>query len=89
MRAVRYHAPGHFQVAEVPTPPVGPRDVRIRVHQVGVCGTDLHLHHGSYIGVYPLIPGHEMVGEIDEVGAEVNRFHPGQRVTVNPTHSFT
>ena len=84
MRAVRYEAPGHFQVANVPTAPIGPSDVRIRVHQVGVCGTDLHLHDGSYMGVYPLIPGHEMIGEIDEVGANVARFHRGQRVTVNP-----
>ena len=84
MRAVRYTAPGHFQIVDVPTPPVGPLDVRIRVHQAGVCGTDLHLHDGSYIGVYPLIPGHEMIGEVDEVGGEVSRFRPGQRVTVNP-----
>jgi D-arabinitol dehydrogenase (NADP+) len=49
-----------------------------------VCGTDVHLHHGTYIGVYPLTPGHETVGEIDEVGSEVTRFSPGQSVTVNP-----
>ena len=82
MKAVRYDAPGSFQVADVPIPPVGPTEVRIKVHQVGVCGTDLHLHDGSYIGVYPLIPGHEMIGEIDEVGAEASRFRLGQRVTV-------
>lgn len=84
MRAVRYAAPGDFAVVDVPIPPVGPLDVRIRVHRAGVCGTDLHLHDGSYLGVYPLIPGHETIGEIDEVGAEVRRFRPGQRVTVNP-----
>ena len=84
MRAVRYEAPGDFAVTDVPMPPVGPLEVRIRIHQTGVCGTDVHLHHGTYIGVYPLTPGHETVGEIDEVGPEVTRFRPGQRVTVNP-----
>ena len=86
MKAVRYEAPGDFSVTDVPIPPVGPLDVRIRIHQSGVCGTDLHLHHGTYIGVYPLTPGHETIGEIDEVGADVTRFRPGQRVTVNPKH---
>jgi D-arabinitol dehydrogenase (NADP+) len=84
MRAVRYEAPGDFAVTDVPVPPVGPLEVRIRIHQTGVCGTDVHLHHGTYIGVYPLTPGHETVGEIDEVGPEVTRFRPGQWVTVNP-----
>jgi D-arabinitol dehydrogenase (NADP+) len=84
MRAVRYEVPGDFAVTDVPMPPVGPLDVRIRIHQTGVCGTDVHLHHGTYIGVYPLTPGHETVGEIDVVGKEVTRFSPGQWVTVNP-----
>ena len=81
---MRYEGPGDFAVTDVPMPPVGPLDVRIRIHQTGVCGTDVHLHHGTYIGVYPLTPGHETVGEIDEVGSEVMRFRPGQWVTVNP-----
>ena len=84
MKAVRYQAPGDFAVTDVPMPPVGPLDVLIKVHQSGVCGTDVHMHHGTYIGVYPLTPGHETIGEIEEVGTEVTRFQPGQRVTVNP-----
>jgi D-arabinitol dehydrogenase (NADP+) len=84
MKAVRYEAPGDFAVTDMPIPPVGPHDVRIKIQQSGLCGTDLHLHHGTYIGVYPLTPGHETIGEIDEVGAEVTRFRHGQWVTVNP-----
>ena len=84
MKAVRYQAPGDFAVTDVPMPPVGPLDVLIKVHQSGICGTDVHLHHGTYIGVYPLTPGHETIGEIEGVGTEVTRFQPGQRVTVNP-----
>jgi D-arabinitol dehydrogenase (NADP+) len=84
MKAVRYQEPGDFVVTDVPIPPVGPLDVRIKINQSGVCGTDVHLHHGTYIGVYPLTPGHETIGEIDEVGSKVTRFQPGQWVTVNP-----
>ncbi|HEX6758312.1 MAG TPA: zinc-dependent alcohol dehydrogenase family protein [Propionibacteriaceae bacterium] len=84
MKAVRYEAPGDFAVTDVPMPPVGPLDVLIKIHQSGVCGTDLHLHHGTYIGVYPLTPGHETIGEVVEVGRDVTRFRPAQRVTVNP-----
>jgi hypothetical protein len=65
-------------------PHVGPLDVRIKINQTGVCGTDVHLHHGTYMGVYPLTPGHETIGEVEQVGSEVTRFHPGQQVTVNP-----
>jgi D-arabinitol dehydrogenase (NADP+) len=84
MKAVRYEAPGNMAVTDVPMPTVGPLDVRIKIHQSGVCGTDPQLHHGTFIGTYPLIPGHETIGEIDEVGSEVSRFRPGERVTVNP-----
>jgi D-arabinitol dehydrogenase (NADP+) len=84
MKAVRYEAPGNFAVTDVPMAAVGPLDVRIKIHQSGVCGTDLHLHHGTYIGVYPLTPGHETIGEVDEVGSDVSRFRPGERVTVTP-----
>jgi D-arabinitol dehydrogenase (NADP+) len=67
MKAIRYEAPGSFEVADLPIPPVGPDDVRIKINRTGVCGTDLHLHHGTYIGVYPLTPGHETIGEVDAV----------------------
>lgn len=53
MKAVHYEAPGNFAVADMPMPAVGPLDVRIKIHQSGVCGTDLHLHHGTFIGTYP------------------------------------
>ena len=56
-KAVQYAKACSWEVVNVPVPPVGPRDVRIKVHQVGVCGTDLHLHRGTYMGVYPLSRG--------------------------------
>jgi D-arabinitol dehydrogenase (NADP+) len=84
MKAVVYDAPRQYAVKEIPQPEAGPGEVRIKVHQVGVCGTDLHIHHGDFNAVFPLIPGHELVGTIDEVGDTVSRFRVGEQVTVNP-----
>jgi D-arabinitol dehydrogenase (NADP+) len=84
MKAVLYDRPRSYALADVPTPGVAPGDVRIRVQQVGVCGTDLHIHHGDFNAVFPLIPGHELVGLVDALGDDVERFTIGEQVTVNP-----
>lgn len=84
MKAVVYDAPRSYAVREIPTPEAGPGEVRIRVIQVGVCGTDLHIHHGDFFAAFPLIPGHELVGVVDALGAGVTRFRLGEQVTVNP-----
>jgi D-arabinitol dehydrogenase (NADP+) len=54
------------------------------VIQVGVCGTDLHIHHGDFNAKFPLIPGHELVGTVAALGDGVTRFRIGEQVTVNP-----
>jgi D-arabinitol dehydrogenase (NADP+) len=84
MRAVVYSAPRRFAVEEVPTPEPGPDEVRVRVLQTGVCGTDLHLHEGRFMAAYPMTPGHETVGVVDAVGSAVRGRRLGERVTVNP-----
>ena len=84
MKAVVYDAPKQYSVKEVPTPEAGPGEVRIKVHQVGVCGTDVHIHHGDFGAVFPLTPGHELVGTIDALGEGTGRFAVGEQVTVNP-----
>jgi D-arabinitol dehydrogenase (NADP+) len=84
VKAVVYDAPRSFAVTDVPVPAVGPGEVRIKVIQVGVCGTDVHIHHGDFQAVFPLIPGHELVGVVDELGKGVTRFRVGEQVTVNP-----
>ncbi len=84
MKAVLYDAPRSYTVTDIPVPDVGPREVRIQVKQVGVCGTDLHIHNGDFNAVFPLIPGHELVGVVDAVGDEVTRFAIGEHVSVNP-----
>ena len=61
-----------------------PDDVAVRVTYCGVCHTDLHAWHGepAYGNVFPLVPGHEFVGVVSEVGAEVSDFAVGDAVAV-------
>ncbi len=70
---------------DVPKPAVGTNDVLIRVTHTGICGTDLHIYEWdewaqSTIPV-PMVVGHEFVGEIVEVGANVSDFHQGEVVS--------
>jgi D-arabinitol dehydrogenase (NADP+) len=84
MKAVLYEAPRRYAVTDIPTPEAAAGEVRIKVDQVGVCGTDLHIHEGDFNAVFPLIPGHELVGVVDQVGAGVDRVRLGEQVSVNP-----
>jgi len=64
-------------------PEPGPGQVRIHVRVCGVCRTDLHLAEGDLAPRRPLVvPGHEVVGEVDAVGPDCSRFRPGDRVGV-------
>ena len=87
MKAVVYDAPEHFEVTEVPDPVAGPGQVVLRVLVAGVCGTDVHIHHGEFGPTYPLTPGHEIAGEVVEVGPGVTTPRVGQRVTLDNTAS--
>jgi D-arabinitol dehydrogenase (NADP+) len=84
MKAVVYEAARSFTVKDIPTPDAGPGEVRIKVDQVGVCGTDLHIHEGDFNAIFPLIPGHEVVGVVDQLGKGVSGLRLGEQVTVNP-----
>ncbi|MBV9307538.1 MAG: alcohol dehydrogenase catalytic domain-containing protein, partial [Acidobacteriaceae bacterium] len=80
----RESAPG-LSLEDVPKPTIGINDVLIRVTHTGICGTDLHIYEWddwaqSTIPV-PMAIGHEFVGEIVEVGSNVNDFHPGEIVS--------
>ncbi len=84
MKAVWYDAATHFRIADLDEPAPSAGQVVVEVAQTGLCGTDLHLHHGDFNAVFPLIPGHEVVGTVHAVGTGVTRFSVGDRVTVNP-----
>jgi alcohol dehydrogenase, propanol-preferring len=69
--------------AEVPEPEPGPEQVLLRVHACAVCRTDLHVVDGELPDPkLPLIPGHQIVGAVEEVGGRVDRFAVGDRVGV-------
>lgn len=61
---------------------LGDSDVAVRIHYCGICGSDLHAVRESDPGVFPLVPGHEIVGEVAEIGADVSHFAVGDRVAV-------
>jgi alcohol dehydrogenase, propanol-preferring len=74
---------------ERPDPTPGPGEVRIKVSACGVCRTDLHVVDGELPDIpYPIVPGHEVVGRVDAVGADVSDLKPGMRVGV-PWLGFT
>ena len=74
-----------LELREVPVPGIGINDVLIRVHKTGICGTDLHIEGWDAWAARtikpPLVIGHEFVGEIVEVGANVADFAPGDLVS--------
>jgi alcohol dehydrogenase, propanol-preferring len=72
-----------LRFAEVPTPEPGPHQLLIRVAACGVCRTDLHIVDGELDDPkLPLIPGHEIVGQVIDRGTEATRFDVGARVGV-------
>jgi D-arabinose 1-dehydrogenase-like Zn-dependent alcohol dehydrogenase len=74
-------AGGAFEVVQREFPEPGPGHVRIRVKACGVCHSDAITKFGLFPGiVYPRVPGHEVAGVVDAVGADVPLFKPGQRV---------
>ena len=69
--------------AERPDP--GPDELLVEIHSCGVCTTDLHLYTGTLTVDYPIVPGHESAGEVTTVGEDVDDFHVGDRVAINPS----
>ncbi|KAL4068586.1 chaperonin 10-like protein [Scleroderma yunnanense] len=84
MRALWYNKPRDFEIRQVPVPIVGDDDVLLKGKSRssslrGVCGTDAHIHEGEFISKFPLIPGHEAVGNIVRMGKNVKDFEIGDR----------
>lgn len=72
--------PGNLELRDHPDPTPGPGQVLIRVKAIGVCGTDVHIMHGTYRTATPVIIGHEFSGEIVGLGAGVTQWRLGDRV---------
>ncbi|KAA3447572.1 NAD(P)-dependent alcohol dehydrogenase [Mesorhizobium sp. SARCC-RB16n] len=89
MRALVLEKQGELSLREIALPlDVGPDDVRIAIHTVGVCGSDVHYYThgaiGSYVVRAPMVLGHEAAGTVVEVGANVTSLKVGDRVCMEP-----
>src|SRR5215467_15067886 len=84
MRVAQIAKPGgEFEVVEREIPKPGAGEVLIKVQACGVCHSDVFVKEGLWPGIqYPRVPGHEVVGVIDELGAGVKEWTKGQRVGV-------
>ncbi|MDQ3630523.1 MAG: glutathione-dependent formaldehyde dehydrogenase [Actinomycetota bacterium] len=87
MKATVYHGAGDIRVDDVPEPEIAsPTDAIVRLTASAICGTDLHFVRGTMPGTAEgRILGHEGVGVVEEVGAEVRNLEPGDRVVVCST----
>ncbi len=81
MKTALYKGKGLFNVVNSASPKTGSQEVKIKVAYCGICGTDRHVFHGSMdqrVGMDAVI-GHEMSGEIIEIGSDVSEFAVGER----------
>lgn len=78
-------APGQIEFREVPMPEAGENQVLIKIQNIGICGSDIHVYHGKHpFTSYPVTQGHEVSGEIVALGAKTEGFEIGQKVTIEP-----
>jgi S-(hydroxymethyl)glutathione dehydrogenase / alcohol dehydrogenase len=78
--AVAYEAAKPLVIEDLPVPAVGTRDVLVRIAASGICHTDITVINGLSALLFPTVPGHEACGTVEEVGSEVRRVKPGDRV---------
>ncbi|MBF5043776.1 zinc-binding dehydrogenase [Aggregicoccus sp. 17bor-14] len=84
MKAMQVKKPhGAFELVQLPVPEPAAGQVRIAVEACGLCHSDALVKEGGFPGLaYPRVPGHELVGRVDALGAGVSEWKPGQRVGV-------
>jgi len=82
--------PGNLGIRDMPIPMPGPGEVRIKIVEAGICGSDLHIFHSDIaIPVRPpVVIGHEFSGVVDEIGEGVTLCSPGDRVVSETAYSF-
>jgi len=89
MKALCVQTPHHIVIEERPMPVIAlPTEVLIKVKAGGICGSDVHIYHGtSSVATYPRVIGHEIAGEIVETGKDVKDFSVGDHVIMDPVIS--
>ena len=77
--------PGEISFREIPVPTPGPDQVLVKIKKIGVCGSDIHVWHGTHpYTAYPVTQGHEVSGQIVALGEYVKDLAVGQKVTIEP-----
>ena len=77
--------PGEIIFREVPVPEIKDNQVLVKIMNIGICGSDIHVYHGKHpFTKYPVTQGHEVSGEVVKTGDAVTEFHVGQKVTIEP-----
>lgn len=86
MKAVQVSKAHDLRIQEVEKPQiVKPADVLVKVKRVGICGSDLHIYHGTNpLATLPRVVGHEVAGEVVEIGSDVKNVRIGDHVVVEP-----
>ena len=70
--------PGEIIFKEVSVPEVKDDQVLVKIMNIGICGSDIHVYHGKHpFTSYPVTPGHEVSGEVVKIGKHVTAFHEG------------
>lgn len=80
MKAAVYYNNNDIRIEEMPVPEIGPEEILVRIESSGICGSDVMEWYR--IKKAPLVLGHEIAGTVERVGADVNDFSPGDRVSV-------
>ena len=84
LKALQITKPHELKMVTLERPEPGPGEVLIKVMSSGICGTDIHILEGEYVGAYPVIPGHEFAGVVEQAGQTVSRIKVGDKVAVEP-----
>lgn len=86
--ALVVHGPGDLRLENYPIPEPGPNEVLLKMHSVGICGSDVHYWQHGRIGDFvvkkPMVLGHEAAGTVVKVGSSVTHLKPGDRVAIEP-----
>ena len=85
MKTIVCNSPNHFLVTEREMPAVKEGEALVKIHRIGICGTDIHAYHGRQpFFSYPRVLGHELSGEIAELNGENHDFSIGEKVAIIP-----
>jgi len=83
MKVARFYAPGDVRLEDMEEPTAGPDEVKIRVRNCSTCGTDVKIFNNGHPNMTPpQVMGHEIAGEVVEVGSDVSGWSPGDGVQV-------